>query len=64
MIEAIAARRFTLDGAAYAQGDALALSDNQFADLEGAGLVAIALKAKDIADPGNNRPSGHNRKAK
>lgn len=39
MIKARAARRFNLDGKAYAKGDPIDLPANQFDDLKGCGLV-------------------------
>lgn len=72
MINARAARLFRLAGKTYAPGDPVALGDQQFRDLEGAGLVTrvtrpaarIAAKvsartkrAAKIADPGNEQPN-------
>lgn len=38
-MDAIANRRFRLDGKTYQKGDKLTLSDDQFAGFEGAGMV-------------------------
>jgi len=75
MTNARAARPFRLAGKSYAQGDPVTLGDQQFRDLEAAGLVtrvarpparvaakvsARTKRATKIADPGNEPPAGTN----